>query len=57
MKKRELLDVYYKMKLARSFETRVAEQYTRGRVGGFCHLYSGEEAVAVGAMHHLRPED
>ena len=57
MKKSELLEVYYRMKLARSFETRVAEQYTRGRIGGFCHLYSGEEAVAVGAMWNLRVDD
>jgi len=57
MKKSELLEVYYGMKLARSFETRVAEQYTKGRIGGFCHLYSGEEAVAVGAMWNLRDED
>jgi len=48
---------YYQMKLARSFETRTAEQYTRGRIGGFCHLYSGEEAVAVGALWHLRKDD
>jgi pyruvate dehydrogenase E1 component alpha subunit len=45
------------MRLARSFETSVAEQYTKGRIGGFCHLYSGEEAVAVGAMWSLRKED
>jgi pyruvate dehydrogenase E1 component alpha subunit len=57
MNKRELLDVYYRMKLARDFETRVAEQYTKGHIGGFCHLYSGEEAVAVGAMWHLRDDD
>jgi pyruvate dehydrogenase E1 component alpha subunit len=57
MKKSELMRVYYLMRLARGFETRVAEQYTRGRIGGFCHLYSGEEAVAVGAMWHLRKED
>ncbi len=57
MKKSELLDVYYRMRLARSFEMRTAEQYTKGRIGGFCHLYSGEEAVAAGAMHHLRPDD
>jgi pyruvate dehydrogenase E1 component alpha subunit len=57
MKKSDLLDVYRKMKLARAFEMRVAEQYTKGRVGGFCHLYSGEEAVAVGAIHPLKPED
>ena len=57
MRKDELLRVYYLMRLARSFETRVAEQYTKGRIGGFCHLYTGEEAVAVGALWHLRPED
>ncbi|MDP6379798.1 MAG: pyruvate dehydrogenase (acetyl-transferring) E1 component subunit alpha [Phycisphaerae bacterium] len=57
MKKSELMKVYYLMRLARSFETSVAEQYTKGRIGGFCHLYSGEEAVAVGAMWSLRKED
>jgi pyruvate dehydrogenase E1 component alpha subunit len=57
MNKRELLDVYYRMKLARDFETRVAEQYAKGRIGGFCHLYTGEEAVAVGAIWHLRADD
>ena len=57
MRKDELMRVYYQMRLARAFETRVAEQYMKGRIGGFCHLYSGEEAVAVGAMWHLRPED
>jgi pyruvate dehydrogenase E1 component alpha subunit len=57
MRKDELMEVYRRMRLARAFETRVAEQYMKGRIGGFCHLYSGEEAVAVGAMWHLRPED
>lgn len=57
MNKSELMDVYYRMRLARSFETRVAEQYTKGRIAGFCHLYSGEEAVALGAMWHLKDED
>ena len=57
MKKSELMEAYYRMRLARSFETRVAEQYTRGRIGGFCHLYSGEEAVAVGALWHLEERD
>jgi pyruvate dehydrogenase E1 component alpha subunit len=57
MNKAELLEVYYRMRLARSFETRVAEQYSKGRIGGFCHLYTGEEAVAVGAMWHLREDD
>ena len=57
MNKGELLEVYYRMKLVRGFETRVAEQYSKGRIGGFCHLYSGEEAVAVGAMWGLRDDD
>jgi len=57
MKKSELIQVYYLMRLARGFETRAAEQYTKGRIGGFCHLYSGEEAVAIGAMWHLRKDD
>ena len=57
MKQSELMEVYYRMKVVRDFETRVAEQYTKGRIGGFCHLYSGEEAVAVGAMWHLRDDD
>jgi pyruvate dehydrogenase E1 component alpha subunit len=57
MNKQELMTAYRQMRLARSFETRVAEQYMKGRIGGFCHLYSGEEAVAVGAMWHLRRED
>lgn len=57
MRKDELLRAYYLMKRARDFETRAAEQYMKGRIGGFCHLYSGEEAVAVGAMWHLLPED
>jgi len=57
MKKSELLKAYYLMRLARGFESRAAEQYMKGRIGGFCHLYSGEEAVAAGAMWHLRPDD
>ncbi len=57
MNQAELMQVYYRMRLARSFETRVAEQYARGRIGGFCHLYTGEEAVAVGALWHLTPAD
>ncbi len=57
MNKPELMQVYYRMKLCRDFDTRVAEQYTKGRIGGFCHLYTGEEAVAVGAMWSLRSDD
>jgi len=57
MNQADLLRAYYQMRLARGFEARVAEQYHKGRIGGFCHLYTGEEAVAVGALWHLRPDD
>jgi pyruvate dehydrogenase E1 component alpha subunit len=57
MRKDDLMRVYYQMQLARGFETRVAEQYMKGRIGGFCHLYSGEEAVALGALWSLRKDD
>ena len=41
---RELL---YSMLLQRRFEERCAEMYAIGRIGGFCHLYIGQEAIAV----------
>lgn len=41
----------------RRFEEKAAEVYTEGRIRGFLHLYIGEEAVAVGALQALRPED
>ncbi|MDW7709201.1 MAG: pyruvate dehydrogenase (acetyl-transferring) E1 component subunit alpha [Deferrisomatales bacterium] len=57
MNRREVLLAYRRMRLARAFETKVAELYQKGRMGGFCHLYTGEEAVAVGALWPLRPDD
>src|SRR5213595_1473681 len=45
------------MLLIRRFEEKAAEAYTLGKVGGFLHLYIGEEAVAVGASSVLRPDD
>jgi pyruvate dehydrogenase E1 component beta subunit/2-oxoisovalerate dehydrogenase E1 component len=41
----------------RRFEEKCAELYSAGKIRGFLHLYIGEEAVAVGAMHALTPED
>jgi pyruvate dehydrogenase E1 component alpha subunit len=41
----------------RRFEEACAEQYSAGRIRGFLHLYIGEEAVAVGTMEHLKPDD
>jgi pyruvate dehydrogenase E1 component alpha subunit len=53
----ELLEIYRLMSLIRRFEDKVAEMYTRGKITGFCHLYAGEEAVAVGAIHGLYDKD
>jgi pyruvate dehydrogenase E1 component alpha subunit len=46
-----------KMLLIRRFEEKSAELYTLGKIGGFCHLYIGQEAVAVGAISTLGPDD
>ena len=45
------------MQLIRRFEEKAAEMYALGKIGGFLHLYIGQEAVAVGAMSTLRPDD
>lgn len=45
------------MLLQRRFEERVAEAYALGRIGGFCHLYIGQEAVGSGAIAALREDD
>lgn len=45
------------MSLARAFEQASAEQYAQGNVGGFLHLYPGEEAVAVGSLRAADPGD
>ena len=52
-----LLHLFYEMLLIRRFEEKSAEAYSMGKIGGFCHLYIGQEAVAVGAISALRPED
>ncbi|HKT13879.1 MAG TPA: pyruvate dehydrogenase (acetyl-transferring) E1 component subunit alpha [Allosphingosinicella sp.] len=46
--KDELLDFYRQMLLIRRFEERAGQLYGLGLIGGFCHLYIGQEAVAVG---------
>jgi pyruvate dehydrogenase E1 component alpha subunit len=45
------------MLLIRRFEEKAAEMYALGKIGGFLHLYIGQEAVAVGAISALRPDD
>ncbi len=53
----EALDWFRKMILIRRFEELAEEAYGRGRIGGFLHLYIGEEAIAVGVMAGLAPHD
>ncbi|KAF0220356.1 MAG: pyruvate dehydrogenase E1 component subunit [Geobacteraceae bacterium] len=53
----DLLKMYEQMVLCREFEESCAEQYTKGHITGFLHLYSGQEAVAVGATHALHKDD
>ena len=49
----ELLAFYEKMLLIRRFEERAGQLYGLGLIGGFCHLYIGQEAVAVGLQSAL----
>lgn len=53
----ELLDLYRQMVLIRRLEEKCIELYTAGQIGGFLHLYIGEEAIAVGACKAMRPDD
>ena len=45
------------MLLQRRFEERCAEAYALGKIGGFCHLYIGQEAISSGTCSLLRPDD
>ncbi|HBY98929.1 MAG: pyruvate dehydrogenase (acetyl-transferring) E1 component subunit alpha [Ardenticatenaceae bacterium] len=53
----QLLDWYHEMVLIRRIEEEAANAYQHGHIGGFLHLYIGQEPVAVGAMAALREED
>jgi pyruvate dehydrogenase E1 component alpha subunit len=55
--KTQLLGFYRQMRLIREFEREAERQYTRGNIKGFLHVYSGEEAIAVGAISTLQPQD
>lgn len=51
------LQMYRHMALIRTFEDSAGEQYGRSKIGGFLHLYIGEEACAVGAINALQADD
>jgi pyruvate dehydrogenase E1 component alpha subunit len=53
----QLLGLLRQMMLIRRFEEKSAEMYARGRIAGFLHLYIGQEAVGVGAIAAIGPDD
>ena len=55
--KDRLLDWYRDMLLIRRFEERAGQLYGMGLIGGFCHLYIGQEAIAVGMQSIKRDGD
>ena len=57
MEKWQYVDLLRQMLLIRRFEEKAAEMYMRGKIGGFLHLYVGEEAMAVGSISTLKPQD
>ena len=57
LKPEEAIELYRQMLLIRRFEEKCAEAYSMGKIGGFCHLYIGQEAVAVGSISATRRDD
>jgi pyruvate dehydrogenase E1 component alpha subunit len=57
MDKQEKIKMLRDMILIRKFEEKAGEMYTQGKIGGFLHLYVGQEAVGVGFINALRPDD
>ena len=53
----KLLDLYYQMVLIRRLEESGAELYQAGKIGGFMHLYIGQEAVSTGLIAARQPQD
>jgi pyruvate dehydrogenase E1 component alpha subunit len=57
MEKQEHLGLYYQMVLIRRLEETAAELYQQGKIGGFLHLYIGQEAVSTGLISTRKPQD
>jgi pyruvate dehydrogenase E1 component alpha subunit len=57
MNKKEQLGLYHEMVLIRRLEERGAELYQQGKIGGFMHLYIGQEAICTGLMAARQPTD
>jgi len=57
MEKPEYLELYHQMVVIRRLEEKAAELYQQGKIGGFLHLYIGQEAVSTGLISARKPED
>jgi len=57
MQKKDYLELYRQMVLIRRLEETAAELYQKGEVGGFLHLYIGQEAVSTGILAARQPQD
>ena len=57
MEKSEHVKLYQEMVVIRRLEEKSAELYQQGKIGGFLHLYIGQEAVSTGLISMRRPED
>ncbi len=55
--KKILKEMLYQMVLGRVFEQKCAEVYRMGKIGGFCHLYIGQEAIGIGTMMAMEKGD
>ena len=53
----KLTQFYEKMFLIRKFEEKAGQLYGAGKIGGFCHLYIGQEAVVIGILSSVKSED
>ncbi len=57
MEKNQYLDIYHQMVLIRRVEEEAAQLYQQGKIGGFLHLYIGQEAVSTGLISARKPQD
>jgi pyruvate dehydrogenase E1 component alpha subunit len=57
MNKKKLLGLYYEMVLVRRMEEASAKLYQEGKIGGFLHLYIGQEAVGSGVVAARQSQD
>ena len=57
MEKNEALELFYQMVLIRLVEEQAAQLYQQGKIGGFLHLYIGQEAVSTGLISARKPQD